>query len=232
MFLFLKKVFQNKNTYILLLLSFFSIALSIGRVMYTHTEFYLFLFWNLILAFIPWFVASIICLNDIRNKLSILLLVIVWILFFPNAPYILTDILHLGKGGLVPLWYDLILLLSYSFTGMLYGFISLYMIEEKLKSLMKWNIHAFVAVLLIYLSCFGIYLGRFLRWNSWDIFMNIPSLFSDVKQRLIYPLDYQATWGFTLLFGTLLNIMYFSYKVFDSDKGGKSRAAADKRKGS
>jgi uncharacterized membrane protein len=144
----------------------------------------------------------------------ILLLIIIWLAFFPNAPYILTDILHLGKGNAIPLWYDLILLLSYSFTGMLYGFISLNMIEEKLKLLTKIKFYGFFSMVLIYVSCFGIYLGRFLRWNSWNILTNISSLFLDVSDRLLRPFDHTTTWGFTILLGTLLNIMYLSYKYF------------------
>jgi len=214
MFYFLKKLFQIKSTYVLMLLSVFSVILSITRVIYTHNEFYLFLFWNLFLAFVPWFIASIVYVNNIKNKLAIFLLIIIWLAFFPNAPYILTDILHLGKGNAIPLWYDLILLLSYSFTGMLYGFISLNMIEEKLKLLIRIKFHGLFSMLLIYVSCFGIYLGRFLRWNSWDIVTNISSLFSDVSDRILRPFDYTTTWGFTILFGTLLNIMYLSYKYF------------------
>ena len=188
------------------------------RLLYTNTRIYYFLFWNLFLAFIPWFIASILYVNKIRNKIAITVLTLIWLLFFPNAPYILTDIIHLGIGNNAPLWFDLILLLSYSFTGMLYGFVSLYMIEDKLNSIIKRKTYGIIPILLIYLSCFGIYLGRFLRWNSWDVISNISSLFVDIKNRIIDPFQYVATWGFTILFGTLLNVIYFSYKTFISYK--------------
>ena len=218
MFTYIKNVFKIKSTYVLLLLSLFSIALSIMRLAYTDTGFYLFLFWNLFLAFIPWFIASILYVNKIRNKFAITVLTFIWLLFFPNAPYILTDIIHLGIGKNAPLWFDLILLLSYSFTGMLYGFVSLYMIENKLSLLLKRRTYGIIPIFLIYLSCFGVYLGRFLRWNSWDIISNISGLFIDIKNRIINPFQYETTWGFTILFGTLLNGIYFSYKTFISYK--------------
>jgi len=219
MFSFLKVLFQIRSTYVLLLLSLFSISLSIGRVIGTHNEFYLFLYWNLFLAFIPWVVASFIYSRKSKNVFSLVLLILVWLLFFPNAPYLMTDLLHLGKGTAIPLWYDLILLLSYSFTGMLFGFTSLNMIEEKLKALTKLKIYGVISAFLIYLSCFGIYLGRFLRWNSWDLLTNMRSLISDVSDMIVSPFDYPATWEFTFLFGTLLNVMYLGYKEFGVRKG-------------
>ena len=84
---------------------------------------------------------------------------------------------------------------------------------------MKWNKFKILALFawvisffLIYVSCFGIYLGRFLRWNSWDLVKNIESVFDDIFQRIIYPGDHRTTWVFTFLFGTLLNILYIVFK--------------------
>jgi len=218
MFNYIKKIFKVKSTYVLLVLSLFSIALSLMRAVYTNTNIYKFLYWNLFLAFIPWVIASIIYVSKIMNKFIITVLTLIWLIFFPNAPYILTDIIHLGIGNNAPIWFDLILLLSYSFTGMIYGFISLYMIERKLESIIKRKTYGIISILLIYLSCFGVYLGRFLRWNSWDIISNISKLVIDIKDRLINPFEYETTWGFTILFGTLLNAIYFSYKTFVSNE--------------
>ena len=172
----------------------------------------MFLLWNLFLAFVPWFAASIVYIKNIKNKFLLIVIIIFWLVFFPNAPYILTDLIHLGKGNLMPVWYDLILLLSFGFTGMIYGFVSLQMIEEKIRIVFKIKHASIISFFLIYVSCFGIYLGRFLRWNSWDIVKNIDGVFDDIFQRIIYPGDHRTTWVFTFLFGTLLNILYIVFK--------------------
>lgn len=112
----------------------------------------------------------------------------------------------------MPVWYDLILLLSFGFAGMIYGFVSLQMIEEKIRLVFKCKFASFISFILIYVSCFGIYLGRFLRWNSWDLVKNIEGVFGDILQRFISPTDYKTTWIFTFLFGTLLNILYVVFK--------------------
>lgn len=209
---YFKKIFSYKTTWALLVISLFSIGLSLCRKLITGQVFYMFLLWNLFLAFVPWFAASIVYIKNITNKFLLIIIIIFWLIFFPNAPYILTDLIHLGKGNLMPVWYDLILLLSFGFAGMIYGFVSLQMIEEKIRLVFKIKHASVISFFLIYVSCFGIYLGRFLRWNSWDIVKNIDSVFDDIFQRIIYPGDHRTTWGFTFLFGTLLNILYIVFK--------------------
>jgi len=209
---YLKSILMLKSTIVLMLLSVFSISLSVVRTVFTGKPFFLFMIWNLFLAFIPWFLASIIHVLKIKNKVILILIVLIWIIFFPNAPYVLTDLIHLGKEKSVPLWYDLILLLSYGFTGLLYGFVGLVMLEMKLRENYRKLICDIVTSLMIYLSCFGIYIGRFLRWNTWDIVMNVEEVVADMYKRIANPLEHQATWVFTMLFGTLLNLVYYGFK--------------------
>jgi uncharacterized membrane protein len=212
---YIRDILKVKSTRVLAVLSIFSIILSITRIVFSNKIFFMFMFWNLFLAFIPWFIASIILYKKYLNKFLLTFLVLLWLLFFPNAPYVLTDILHLGKGYSVPRWFDLILLLSYGFTGMLYGFISLNIIEELMKSVYKIRFTGMISIVLIYISCFGIYLGRFVRFNSWDIFTIPNEIFINVYTRIINPFEHPTAWIFTLLFGTLLNIIYWSYKNFN-----------------
>lgn len=214
MFRYIKSVFKTRTTLVLLFLSLFAILLSGMRVFFTGRSMFLFMLWNLFLAFIPWFLASLIYTRRVKNRWVLAILMLCWTAFFPNAPYILTDLFHLGKGASVPLWYDLILLLSFSFAGLLYGFTSLRMIEKIAKAdfpkLPVWSL----SVVMIYVSCFGVYLGRYLRWNSWDLVANLGNVVGDVLGRFVSPLDYPRTWAFTLLFGTLLNLVYWGFKVF------------------
>jgi uncharacterized membrane protein len=133
-----------------------------------------------------------------------------WLLFFPSAPYILTDLIHLSphNHGHVPLWLDLVMLLSFAFVALGVGFQSLHIVQRWLagsfSSLASW----LVVIGSLGLSGFGVYLGRFLRWNSWDIVRHPATLWNDILARLLHPLAHGHTWGFTLGFGTLLILAY------------------------
>lgn len=70
-----------------------------------------------------------------------------------------------------------------------------------------------ILVTLLFISSFGVYLGRFLRWNTWDIISNPIDLLADIADRFIHPLSHGRTWGITLLMGTLLSFIYFSVSV-------------------
>lgn len=214
MFSFLKKIINLRSTHVLLVFSLFSLTLSLLRVILSGHWFFVFLVWNLFLAFVPWLIAGITWARSVRSLIPLILLVFVWLLFFPNAPYILTDLLHLGKDRSVPVWFDMILVLSYGFTGTFYGFVSLRMIELILRSRWPRLPGPCIHVPLIYLGCFGIYLGRFLRWNSWDVVANMNRVMADVASRFINPFQHPSTWSFTLLFGTVLNLLFWSYRSF------------------
>lgn len=202
----------DRTTVVLVLMTVFSLGLSAARWLYSGRRFLLFLIWNLFLALVPWVIAELMAHRRSRNGILTLALVLVWLVFFPNAPYLLTDLVHLGKDNGAPVWFDLILLLVYGTTGMLYGFASLARIEALVRRSLGWVHTGYAAVALIYLSGFGIYLGRFLRWNSWDLVVNTPDVVSDIAQHLAKPLDYPAAWIFTLLFGTLLSLLYFAFR--------------------
>lgn len=217
MFKYVRDVFSIRSTWVLLSLSVFSILLTVVRVFVTGNSMFLFLWWNLFLAFIPWSIATLVRVRQIQNRWILSLLLVCWIVFFPNAPYILTDLVHLQDDRSAPLWFDLILLLSFGFAGMLYGFVSLHLLETRfLRSISRfWS--GVVSVGLVYLACFGIYLGRFLRWNSWDLVDDLRPVLSDIFVRLADPLANRETWGFTLLFGTFLNLIYWSFKAFSQN---------------
>lgn len=203
----------NQGIY-LLILTCLCFALSLFRVYLSGTKTFLFLNWNLFLAFVPWVLTSIIIVNNHLKHKSIVIafLLFTWLLFFPNAPYILTDLFHLRLNSNIPLWYDLVLILTFAWTGLLYGFLSLFDIEkifvEKFK--IKWI--SFLSSILLFVTSFGIYLGRYLRWNSWDILNNPMGLFNDILHRFTFPMEHPRTWGVTIFMGILLNIMYWSFK--------------------
>ena len=213
------KIFRERNTFVLMFMSVFSLLLSVFRVLYTSEIYFLFMIWNLFLAFVPWFLISIIYVNELRRRWAIVLITVVWIAFFPNAPYILTDLIHLGRDKSAPVWYDLILLLSYGFTGLIYGFSGLEMFEKLISKRAGTVRRAVIIVSLIYVSCFGVYIGRFLRWNSWDLLLNLDDVFKDVVQLIGSPVSNIGTWIFTFLFGTMLTLLYYGYR----DRGSIER---------
>ena len=211
----IRKLKSNKRfeiTLLLILMTLFCFSLSLFRYYISETKVFLFLNWNLFLAWIPFFISSFLVIFKIRSKLSLVVAITVWILFFPNSPYILTDLFHLRSRNAVPIWYDLVVILSYAWTGLFCGFISLLDIEKLLSDYFKKPTINIITVLFLFLTSFGVYLGRFLRWNSWDVLSNPFGLFTDVLVRIVYPMDYTKTWGVTVLMGVMLNFMYLIMK--------------------
>ncbi|QRA42771.1 DUF1361 domain-containing protein [Chryseobacterium cucumeris] len=201
-----------KINVLLIMMTIFCFSLSAFRYYISDTKVFLFLNWNLFLAWIPLLLSSFVLAFNIRSKISLVFIIIIWILFFPNSPYILTDLFHLKARNSIPIWYDLIVILSFAWTGLICGFISLNDIEKKLSYYGKKNSINGIIVFFLFMSSFGVYLGRFLRWNSWDVLNNPFGLFSDIVVRFIYPMEYTKTWGVTLLMGIMLNFMYFTFK--------------------
>lgn len=211
----IRKLKSNKRfeiTLLLILMTLFCFSLSLFRYYISETKVFLFLNWNLFLAWILFFISSFLVIFKIRSKLSLVVAITVWILFFPNSPYILTDLFHLRSRNAVPIWYDLVVILSYAWTGLFCGFISLLDIEKLLSDYFKKPTINIITVLFLFLTSFGVYLGRFLRWNSWDVLSNSFGLFNDVLVRIVYPMDYTKTWGVTVLMGVMLNFMYLIMK--------------------
>jgi uncharacterized membrane protein len=204
------------------ILSAFCLGLSIFRALYSGSHVFLFLNWNLFLACIPWIVTSFTLLTRgiQRSRIAIFLLLGFWLLFFPNAPYILTDLIHLRMVTTMPIWFDLILILSFAWTGLLFGFLSLRDIEWLLRKKMKSLQVNIISTLLLFIGGFGVYIGRYLRWNSWDLITRPFHLFSDIGERVINPLEHQSAWGMTVFMGLFLNMVYWSLKFI-----GKKAAA-------
>lgn len=195
-------------------ISLLCFSFSIFRFIYTDTKVFLFLNWNLFLAFVPWAVTSVTILKPKLQtyRITIFILLSIWLLFFPNAPYILTDLFHLRLKSAMPKWFDLILILSFAWTGLVFGFLSLWDIEKILSKSMNRIWMSLISVCLLFIGSFGIYLGRYLRWNSWDIINEPFNLLYDITDRLINPFDHPRTWGVTLFMGIFLNMIYWTFR--------------------
>jgi uncharacterized membrane protein len=175
---------------------------------YRGTQTFFFLNWNLFLAWIPYLIAlSLPFLHRTFNsKIIIAGALLCWLLFFPNAPYILTDFLHLKKRMGIPLWYDLMLLMSFAWTGLILGYVSLLEVQTFLRNFFSKTIVNLGSIVAILLCGFGICLGRFQRWNSWDIVTQPFLLFADILNILAQP----HTLGLAIVLSTFLLLSYFT----------------------
>ncbi len=195
----------------LFLASLFCIALVFVRNVHTGDVNFRYLIWNLFLAWIPFALAVFVYDRWRRRRGGMLLLVLgaLWLLFFPNAPYIATDVVHLQHDPLSPYWYDAVTIAAFAWMGVLLGFASLYLMQTVVR---QWRgvvagwIFAFFA---IGLGSLGIYLGRFLRLNSWDA-VEHPSVLPRILHAVARnPFAYQEAIAVTLLFTLALSFAYF-----------------------
>jgi uncharacterized membrane protein len=168
------------------------------------------LIWNLFLAWIP-FVLAVVVYDRWRRhgaRPALLVLGTVWLLFFPNAPYIVTDFVHLEHTADAPYWYDAVTVSAFAWTGLLLGFASLFLMQTVVRQwrgvVSGW---AFAAVALT-LGSLGIYLGRFLRLNSWDAVGHPRVLPSIVHAVARDPFAYRGAIGVTVLFTLALGFAY------------------------
>ena len=191
-----------------------SLLLVVGRALLAHQPIFLFMVWNLFLAVLPFGLSTL--LGTAQGPLRARVLVpagAAWLLFFPNAPYIITDLYHLHARPGVPLWYDLALYVSCAWNGLMLAYASLSdmqrLVQQRLGFWVGW---VFAAVALL-LSGFGVYLGRYMRFNSWDVLTNPLTLFYDILNRLLHPFSFPGTWGVTLVFGLFLLVGYGTVRV-------------------
>ncbi|CAN5284240.1 DUF1361 domain-containing protein [soil metagenome] len=207
----LKQIFSKQ--YSLLLASIiFSVVMVAIRVIMVDSYFGLFLVWNLFLAGLPLFFA--LWLQHVRgnhgNPLVQMLLFTAWLLFFPNAMYIITDLFHLKTRWPVPQWFDTILLFSAALNGLLLGFNSLSIVQRIFSDMFNKTVGILLSIGCLFLAGYGIFLGRYLRWNSWDVLSNPFSLVGDIAHHVLRPHHHLFMYGFVLLFGSFMCVAYFA----------------------
>lgn len=194
-----------------LLMCVWSLALLAVRFVYSGTDLYGFFVWNLFLAIIPLAASTLLVWFAARRKNAVVeaALLVVWLAFLPNAPYLMTDLIHLEWLPPVPVWYDSILLGSFALTGLLITYLSVADVERVIATRAGRVWGGFAAYGSLALSGFGIYAGRFLRWNSWDIVTEPRALWTGVLRPLTYPTAHVRTWAVTVLYGVGLMLGYF-----------------------
>jgi len=172
-----------------------SAALAAGvlaRVLETRSADLTNLVWNLFLAWIPFVLALV--LYDVARRGAgaprLLVFGAAWLLFLPNAPYIATDVIWLGDLGSGTYWHDPVLITAAAGLGLVLGFVSIFLVQavvaERLGRLAGWATAGGVLAL----SGLGVYLGRYERWNSWEVLTEPTKVAAGLGAGLVDPLAY------------------------------------------
>jgi len=204
---------------LLLAMSLVCCAMVAFRIIYTGNFTYKFLIWNLFLAWIPLAAAYGLrkaFAHQTRHWIPLIILSAVWLLFLPNSPYILTDLVHLEDRGMsgkdIHLLYDATLIFSFALNGLLTGFVSLYWVHRVLDQLFSQRISWLLVAGILVLTGYGVYLGRVVRWNSWDILFQPRSLLVDVLTEITH----YTAFSLTALFSAFLLFCYLVMHAFIS----------------
>ncbi|MCA9337438.1 DUF1361 domain-containing protein [Candidatus Saccharibacteria bacterium] len=188
-----------------------SIVLLVARFVVSDSYKFWFLAWNLFLAWLPLLFALGLRLSlHARPWLSWqnIGLTILWLGFLPNSFYIMSDLIHLQSSGDTAVLYDIAMISSFVINGLILGYISVYIVHmQLLKRLSARASNAIIGA--VFIACgFAIYLGRYLRWNTWDIILNPAGILFDLSERVINPILHGETYLITLVFSVVLISVY------------------------
>ncbi len=211
-----RKFFSGTIHEWLLVSSFFSCLLLLGRMIVTDSLGYIFLPWNLFLAFIPYLITGWLLSDKSieKRKIQLILGLGAWLLFIPNSFYIITDLIHFTRIRTAPKWFDLLLIFSFAWNGILFGIVSIRRVELLIIRLRGKQFSFLMVFVVMWLSAFGVYIGRFLRYNSWDVITNPFSLAGEIADMLIHPFDKEYAWGMTLCYSVFMTFLYLTIKKF------------------
>lgn len=199
---------------LLFLSMLFSCLLTAARILYTGRYTFIFLPWNLFLAYIPYFISTILSRMSKRGA-GWWAMSLIWLLFIPNSFYIITDLYHLTdryNDRQTPQWFDLAMILSYVWNGLLLGVLSVRQMERILLPRQTLRSELLFLYPVMWLNALGIYIGRYLRYNSWDVVTDPFQLLRDIAIMVVHPLRHQNTWDMVLCFSILMTLIYLMMK--------------------
>jgi uncharacterized membrane protein len=196
----------------LALLSLFVLAMIGFRIVYTRSSDHIAIAWNLFLAWIP-LVAALIASNRARTGVptaGLAAAAVVWLMFLPNAPYMITDLKYAGYGETVPVLYDVLLLSAAAWTGLILGLASLLLMHAIGRRFVSGTGAWALVVGVLAVCSYGIYLGRVQRWNSWDVFVR-PAALLDAAWSAAF---HAKPLALTILFTCFLVATYLVFYAF------------------
>lgn len=202
-------------------------GLYVARVIYTGKITYRFLPWNLFLAWLPLAFAYLAVRAERRPALAVPLSA-AWLAFLPNAPYLITDLIWLDGRASALKVYDAAMFFAFATCGLVTGFVSLRWMQALVaRRVGTWGGRLFVLAALG-LAGFGVYLGRFRRWNSWDVVTDPMALLRDIAVRLADPVQHWRMWVLTALFAGLLLCLYWVFGLLTEVRSPlEAEASAD-----
>lgn len=172
---------------------------------------FIYMIWNLFLAWIS-FVAALVLERTLHRAVwsswYALFVTALWLTFLPNTFYMLTDFIHIQEFTSADLVSGVIMLSSFILNGVVLGLLSLYLVHRELVKRMRARTAVGIVGLVLISCSFAIYIGRELRWNTWDIVTNPASVLFDVTDRLLNPGAHPNMFGITLGFFVLLTALY------------------------
>lgn len=192
----------------------FSCFMLVGRAAITGLVTYAFLLWNLFLAFVPYAITQWLADRPqfYKKKLSLVFVILIWLLFIPNSFYILTDLFHLNSVDTTSKWFDLLLIFSFAWNGLLLGMLSVRTIERIAGGIWGQGFSLILLFVVMWLNAFGVYIGRYLRFNSWDVITQPLSLFREMSWVLLHPLQHKMEWGMISSYAVFMLVLYTTLK--------------------
>lgn len=188
----------------------------LARWVYLGEPHFRFFIWNLFLAAVPAF-ASTQLGRASRARAHTLVQIAwfgLWLVFLPNAPYIVTDLMHLEPRPPVPFWFDISLFVCCAGTGLMLGYASTAEVQRLVAARFGATVSWVVAAGALFMSGFGIYLGRFLRWNSWDVVSRPGELLGQIGERLFDPYGHPRSVAVTVVYGVGIVLGYLALRAF------------------
>lgn len=209
--LYLQSHKYHRVIYALVLTNFVSILLFILRLAGAENFRYWFMVWNLFLAWvapiIAWWLAKRLR-NSVWLSWKNVVLTIVWLGFLPNSFYMVSDLIHVQQTGEVSVIFDAVLFTSFIFNGFIAGYIGMFFLHRELVRRLS-TLKSYGIILAIFALCgYAIYLGRVLRWNTWDALFQPAGLIFDVSDSILNPLSHPQAFVVTLSFMLLISSFY------------------------
>lgn len=215
----LHRFLQDQMFYPVLISSLLGVAFFVVRALWSDSFIHRFMMWNLFLAWIPYLCALFMAVLHRRRAGAwhFILPSLVWLLFFPNAAYLVTDLYNLHEFPPVPYWYDIAFFITMAWTGLLLAVASLQIVQRMVKQSVgvfwSWVMVLFV----VGLNGVGIYLGRFLRWNSWDIVTEPLAVLQDAITPFLHPIANRQPVAIIIVFSAILFVVYVSVLALQRD---------------
>ncbi len=202
----------NRLVASLLGMSLVGILLLIIRIVSSDSTRYIYLIWNLFLAVVPALLAWWLIERLKKHRWSDpkqIIITIGWFLFLPNSFYLVTDFVHLRETFEASLVYDIVMFTSFAVSGLIFGYSSVFLVHKSLTKRINTKKSWQIVGLVFFVCSFAIYLGRYTRWNTWDVLLKPAGLLFDVSDRVVNPIAHSQTYETTLIFFILLTSIYW-----------------------